>query len=189
MGVGAMDPMAPMPNPPLDASIDLVRSVNIRLATGKERDKKVIFEHEPKLCPTCRVFGHSLKGCTMIDKSFEIDLKAPVAAAVTNDISHEVPNVQPKVMPNGDNVVQSPPVAPIPVPIIEIVIDLSMDIRVKKILWKVRFIHDTRTDLVDKEDEDDFTLVQKKKNANTLVTLQKKSRDWQYVYCRYNLIN
>ncbi|KAL2529094.1 hypothetical protein Fot_21695 [Forsythia ovata] len=107
----------------------------------------------------------------MIDKSFEIGLKAPVAAVVNNNISHEVPNVQPEVMPNGDKVVQSPFVAPIPVPVSKIVIDLSMDILSKKdhvegtnhTLVTADVFDDTRTDLVDKEDEAAFTLVQKKK--------------------------
>ncbi|KAL2475133.1 DUF4283 domain-containing protein [Abeliophyllum distichum] len=43
----------------------------------KSREQNVIFEHEPKFCPTCRLFGHSLDDCTMIEKSFQTSLKVP----------------------------------------------------------------------------------------------------------------
>ncbi|KAL2502834.1 hypothetical protein Fot_36682 [Forsythia ovata] len=99
------------------------------------------------------------------------DSKAPLAAAVSNDTSHKVPNVQPEVMPNGDKVVQAPSAAPIPVSVNEIVIDLSMDNlskkdhveRVNQMLVTADVLDDTRTHLVDKEYEAAFTLVQKKK--------------------------
>ncbi|KAL2481952.1 Uncharacterized protein Adt_21375 [Abeliophyllum distichum] len=61
----------------VDASEELVRSVTIRLSSGKSREQNVIFEHEPKFCPTCRLFGHSLDDCTMIEKSFQNSLKVP----------------------------------------------------------------------------------------------------------------
>ncbi|KAL2494194.1 Uncharacterized protein Fot_37951 [Forsythia ovata] len=99
------------------------------------------------------------------------DSKAPLVADVTNDTSHKVPTVQPEVMPNGDKVVQAPSAAPIPVPVSEIVIDLSMDNSSKKdhvegvnqTLVTGDVLDDTRTRLVDKEYEAAFTLVQKKK--------------------------
>ncbi|KAL2503765.1 Uncharacterized protein Adt_19386 [Abeliophyllum distichum] len=53
----------------VDASVELVLFVNIWLATGNDREQKVIFEHEPKFCLTCRVFGHTLKSCVMFDSS------------------------------------------------------------------------------------------------------------------------
>ncbi|KAL2457587.1 Uncharacterized protein Adt_46304 [Abeliophyllum distichum] len=61
----------------VDASEELVRSVTIRLSSGKSREQNMIFEHEPKFCPTCRLFGHSLDDCTMIEKSFQTSLKVP----------------------------------------------------------------------------------------------------------------
>ncbi|KAL2474505.1 Uncharacterized protein Adt_35241 [Abeliophyllum distichum] len=59
----------------VDASVELVRSVSIRLSSGKDREQSVVFEHEPKYCPTCRMFGHSLVECTMIEKSFQVGMK------------------------------------------------------------------------------------------------------------------
>jgi len=47
----------------IDASRELVRSVHMRFPSGKIRSQPVIYEFEPKFCPTCKVFGHSLAGC------------------------------------------------------------------------------------------------------------------------------
>lgn len=48
----------------VDASIELVRVVKIKLPNGKLREQEIIFEHEPKFCGSCKVFGHTTHGCT-----------------------------------------------------------------------------------------------------------------------------
>lgn len=49
----------------IDASLDLDldRSVKIKLPTGKLRDQLAFYEHDPKFCSTCKIFGHSTVGC------------------------------------------------------------------------------------------------------------------------------
>ncbi|XP_022878006.1 uncharacterized protein LOC111395991 [Olea europaea var. sylvestris] len=47
----------------VDASIELVRVVKIRLPNGSLREQDILFEHEPKFCGSCKVFGHSSLGC------------------------------------------------------------------------------------------------------------------------------
>lgn len=47
----------------MDASIELVQSVKIKLPNGNLREQEVHFGHEPKFCSTYKVFGHSTLGC------------------------------------------------------------------------------------------------------------------------------
>ncbi|KAL2460932.1 DUF4283 domain-containing protein [Abeliophyllum distichum] len=49
----------------IDAAKDLVRTVNVGLPNGDVFDQEVIYEHEPKFCSFCRMFGHSSKSCAL----------------------------------------------------------------------------------------------------------------------------
>ncbi|XP_022842019.1 uncharacterized protein LOC111365714 [Olea europaea var. sylvestris] len=55
----------------LDASIELVQMVKIRLPNGILREKEILFEHEPKFCGSCKVFGHSNLGCNYNKKAVD----------------------------------------------------------------------------------------------------------------------
>ncbi|KAL2453506.1 zinc ion binding [Abeliophyllum distichum] len=47
----------------VDASIPLTRRVHIMLPTGL-RYQPVFYEHEPKICTSCKVFGHATSSCS-----------------------------------------------------------------------------------------------------------------------------
>ena len=47
----------------VDASKELVRSVRFRMASGKAREQRVVYEFEPKFCSDCKTLGHSKGGC------------------------------------------------------------------------------------------------------------------------------
>ncbi|KAH6817960.1 hypothetical protein C2S51_001563 [Perilla frutescens var. frutescens] len=50
----------------VDASKELVRSVQIKLPVGKTRVQSVVFEEEPEFCSICKVIGHA---CTTMKKN------------------------------------------------------------------------------------------------------------------------
>ncbi|KAL2542217.1 Uncharacterized protein Adt_03195 [Abeliophyllum distichum] len=74
----------------VDAAAKLVRNVNVLLATGKQRDQKVVYEHEPKFCSCCRMFWHSLSNCAALEKSFETSLKVSTLAEVNDGVQPPV---------------------------------------------------------------------------------------------------
>ncbi|XP_022889266.1 uncharacterized protein LOC111404733 [Olea europaea var. sylvestris] len=49
----------------IDASIELVREVKIRLPNGTLKEQEIVYEHEPKICGSCKVFGHTPLGCNI----------------------------------------------------------------------------------------------------------------------------
>ncbi|XP_022857248.1 uncharacterized protein LOC111378308 [Olea europaea var. sylvestris] len=76
------------------ASIELVRVEKIRLPNGILREQEIIFEHEPKFCGSCKVFGHSTLGCNynkhaMADKGKLVNgetSKASMPAALEKNV-------------------------------------------------------------------------------------------------------
>lgn len=67
----------------VDASIELVRLVKSKLPNGKPREQEIYFEHEPKFCAKCKVFGHNTHGC---------NLKKQAANAKGKDSDVNTPN-------------------------------------------------------------------------------------------------
>lgn len=53
----------------IDMSKKLVRSVAMNLPTGKFRVQPVEFEHEPKFCGNCKMFGHLTTACNVNKKA------------------------------------------------------------------------------------------------------------------------
>ncbi|GFQ03527.1 hypothetical protein PHJA_002496500 [Phtheirospermum japonicum] len=51
-----------------DISKELVRSVNIRLPSGKLRQQRVVYEFIPKFCSTCRRLGDATENCDANEK-------------------------------------------------------------------------------------------------------------------------
>ncbi|XP_022843290.1 uncharacterized protein LOC111366827 [Olea europaea var. sylvestris] len=49
----------------VDVSKELVRTVHMMLPNGKLREQGVYFEHVPKYCNTCKMFGHPTLGCNV----------------------------------------------------------------------------------------------------------------------------
>lgn len=48
----------------VDAFIELVRSVKMKLPNGKLKEQ-VLYENVPKFYSTCKMFGHSTLGCNL----------------------------------------------------------------------------------------------------------------------------
>jgi len=66
----------------IDASKDLVKSVPFKLPSGKLRMQPVQFEFEPRFCTHCKVFGHSVKGCKVIEPDQEEKKTADVNSSL-----------------------------------------------------------------------------------------------------------
>lgn len=47
----------------IDASKELIRTVEMILPTGKLRVQSVVYEHKLKFCATCKMFGHMTAVC------------------------------------------------------------------------------------------------------------------------------
>lgn len=72
----------------VDASKELVRTIQIKLPIGKTREQTVIYEYEPKFCSGCKVIGHSSQGCTANNqetgsKSAKLKHKDPTAISLS----------------------------------------------------------------------------------------------------------
>ncbi|KAL2474500.1 zinc ion binding [Abeliophyllum distichum] len=78
----------------IDAAKDLVRTVNVGLPNGDVYDQEVIYEHEPKFCSFCRMFGHSSKSCALHSQ----EKPSPNAAAQVHKTGTET---QPDVLISG----------------------------------------------------------------------------------------
>lgn len=47
----------------IDVSEELVKSIQMKFPTRKTRNQGVIYEHIPKFCGVCKMFGHSTPSC------------------------------------------------------------------------------------------------------------------------------
>lgn len=53
----------------VDASKELVRTVAMNLPTRKLRVQPVEYEHEPKFCANCKMFGHTTATCNLKEQA------------------------------------------------------------------------------------------------------------------------
>ncbi|KAL2540095.1 Uncharacterized protein Adt_01073 [Abeliophyllum distichum] len=75
----------------VDASKELIKSVQVGLLNGKVYDQRVVFEHEPKFCTICHTFGHSRTNCAIYDKTLEEEYHKTVQSEKSNVVPTDEP--------------------------------------------------------------------------------------------------